>query len=262
VPAVATIHDLIAFARPVADAARRDSQQAPIRRTAATAHAIIGDSAFTVADIRRYLDVDATRLQPIALGVDPVFSPGSLAALPARLRGRRYVLHVGAHDAHKNVATLIAAHRQAFPSGEVALVLTRPNRLAPHALVFADAPIATLIALYRGATLVAVPSLYEGFGLPVLEGMACGAPVLAARATSLPEVGGAAAAYVDEPAEPRAWEHALRELADDEERRLAMIAPGLARAASFRWEDCARATLAVLRATAATRSAHVGAKDA
>jgi glycosyltransferase involved in cell wall biosynthesis len=249
-PSVATIHDVVPFVFPAAEAARRASQQEPFRRTAATARAIVCDSAFTAADVERYLGVPHERLRTVPLGVDPSFSPGDLAALPPGLRGRRYVLYVGAQDPQKNVQTLVAGHRLAFPNGDVALVFTRPTPLAPQALVFENADRATLVALYRGATVVAVPSLYEGFGLPLLEALACGAPALAARAASLPEVGGDVAAYVEAPRDPEAWAQALRELVSGAALRAHISARGPAHAAAFTWERCADATLEVLRAFA------------
>jgi glycosyltransferase involved in cell wall biosynthesis len=249
-PAVATLHDVAPFAFPATDAARRESQQAPFRRTAASARRILCDSEFTAREVQRYLTVPAEHLCVVPLGVDPVFTPGDTGALPPLVRGRRYVLYVGAHDAHKNVGTLAAAHRAAFAGEDVALVFTRPNPAVPEAIVCAHVDTAALVALYRGALVVAVPSLYEGFGLPVLEAMACGAPVLASRAASLPEVGGDAVAYVDEPQDVGAWRDALAALAGDVARRAELAQRGPERAASFTWDRCAEATLAVLRESA------------
>jgi glycosyltransferase involved in cell wall biosynthesis len=250
-PAVATIHDVVPFAFPESDAAKRSSQQAPFRRTAERSRLILCDSAFTMREVTSYLDVAPERMRTIPLGVDPAFTPGSIDALPEALRGRRFVLHVGAHDAHKNVATLIDGMRRAFPHGDVPMVFTRPAPAMPDAVICANTDRATLLALYRAATIVAVPSLYEGFGLPVVEAMACGAPVLASRAASLPEVGGDAVRYIDRPSDPIAWAEVLSTLARDDDARAVMAQRGLARAAMFTWERCAQSTLAMLREAAA-----------
>ncbi len=250
-PAVATLHDLVPFALPAADPRLRSSQQTPFVRTSRTARAILCDSHFTAREAQRYLDVERARLHVVPLGVDPVFAPGDLTALPPRLHGRRYVLYVGAHDAHKNVLTLAAAVAAEFAALDVALVCTRPSPLVPQALVFAGVDILTLVALYRGAWVVAVPSLYEGFGLPVLEAMACGAAVLASRAASLPEVGGDVAAYVAEPGEVAAWRSGLRGLAAEDAGRVARAGAGPARAAGFSWDQCADRTFDILANTAA-----------
>jgi glycosyltransferase involved in cell wall biosynthesis len=250
-PTVATVHDAAPFAFPNPNPRIRETEQGPFRTTAATARRILVQSSFTAAEVRRWLGVEPERIVVTPLAVDPAFRPGRTDVLPAALRGRRYVLHVGAHDPRKNTATLVAAHERAFPDGAVTLAFTRTPPVLPRGGVVIEArDDATLAALYHGAALVAVPSTYEGFGFPLLEAMACGAPVLAARAGALPEIGGDAAAYVDEAHDAQAWSTALRQLLDDDDARASLAARGLARAASFSWERCTAETLAVLRATA------------
>ena len=249
---VATIHDVRIFAFPDADPRQREKDQTPFRRSAATAALIIADSAYSRTQIEQLLGVPARRTTVVPLGVDPMFEPGPLDALPAELRGRRYILHVGAQDRYKNVATLVAAHAHAFPRREVALVFTRaPAAPVPGALWYDRPDDALLLALYRGATLVAVPSLYEGFGLPVLEAMACGTSVLASRAAAIPEVGADTIRYVEAPGDASAWVQALREALASHERDEALRQRARVRAASFSWKRCAEETLAVLQRVAA-----------
>lgn len=250
-PAVATVHDAAPFAFPAANPRIRATEQGPFLTTAATARRILVQSAFTAAEVERWLGVERERIAVTPLAVDPIFRPGSGDTLPAGLRGRRYVLHVGAHDPRKNTATLVAGYERAFPTGEVTLAFTRRPPTLPRGGVVVDAPDdASLIALYRGAALVALPSTYEGFGFPLLEALACGAPVLAADAGALPEIGGAAAAYVERAQDVTAWSDALRALLDDDAALAALRARGPSRAAGFSWDRCTAQTLAALRETA------------
>lgn len=250
-PAVATVHDAAPFAFPSANPRIRATEQGPFLTTAATARRILVQSAFTAGEVERWLKVDAERIVVTPLAADPIFITGSEGMLPAALRERRYVLHVGAHDPRKNTATLVDAYERAFPQGEVTLAFTRRPPVLPHGGIVVEAPDDTsLIALYRGAALVALPSTYEGFGFPLLEAMACGAPVLAADAGALPEIGGDAAAYVEDPFDPAAWSEALRTLLADDERRAALARRGPPRAGRFSWERCTTQTLTVLRETA------------
>ncbi len=250
-PNVTTVHDVVPFRFPAADARVRAREQTPLERTARLARTIVADSAFMAGEIAATLNVAREGIVVAPLGVAPPFDAhGPVERLPD---GRPYVLHVGAHDERKNVATLIAGWRAAFPARDVALAFTRAPADVPAGAVVVDAASdERLAAYYRGALLVAVPSVDEGFGLPVLEAFACGAPALAARAAALPDVGGDAAAYVDDVRSADAWSAALRALTADAGRRAELRAAGLARAAEFTWERCASIVLATLRAAAGT----------
>jgi len=252
VPSIATVHDAAPFAFPSADPRRRATEQNPFLATANTARRILVQSRFTAHEVERWLGVDAERIVVTPLAVDPVFAPGPPGDPPDALRGKKYVLHVGAHDERKNTATLIDGFARAFPDGDVALAFTRKPPALPRGGVVVDArDDAALVALYRGAALVALPSTYEGFGFPLLEAMACGAATLAARAGSLPEVGGDAAAWVDDAHDAGAWARALRALLGDDAARAELAARGPARAAAFSWDRCTAQTLAVLGEVAA-----------
>ena len=253
-PSVATVHDAAPFAFPASDARRRATEQGPFLTTASTARRILVQSRFTASEVERWLGVDADRIVVTPLAADPVFTARTQAgdALPAALHGRRYVLHVGAHDERKNTATLIEGFARAFPDGDLTLAFTRKPPALPRGGVVVDAPDDdALAALYRNAALVAMPSTYEGFGLPLLEALACGAPALAARAGALPEVGGDAAAWVDDAHDAAAWAEALGALLHDDAARADLAARGPAHAATFSWERCTAQTLAVLREAAA-----------
>jgi glycosyltransferase involved in cell wall biosynthesis len=252
VPSVATVHDAAPFAYPAADPRRRATEQNPFLATASTARRILVQSQFTAREVERRLGVDAARIVVTPLAADPVFTPRASGGdtLPEELRGKRYVLHVGAHDERKNTGTLIAAFERT--ETDAVLAFTRkPPAMPRRAVVVEASDDAALAALYRGAALVAVPSTYEGFGFPLLEAMACGAASLAARAGALPEVGGDAAAYVDEPLDADAWARALRSLLGDDAARSSLAARGPLRAAQFSWDRCTAQTLDVLREVAA-----------
>jgi glycosyltransferase involved in cell wall biosynthesis len=244
-PCVTTVHDVAPLAFPAADPRVRGREVAPLTRTAARARAVIADSAFMADEIARALGIARSAITVAPLGVTaPFVAAGPRHALPD---GRPYVLHVGAHDVRKNVDTLIAGWQRAFPDAAVALAFTRaPAQLPAGALVLDAATDERLAALYRGAHAVAVPSLDEGFGLPLLEALACGAPAIAARMAALPEVGGDAVAWVDDARSADAWSVQLATLVSDRDAAAALAARGPAQTAPFTWERCARITRAVL----------------
>jgi glycosyltransferase involved in cell wall biosynthesis len=153
------------------------------------------------------------------------------------------VLHVGTIEPRKNIAALAAACKQIH----VPLVLAGgqvPGTPTGEARVLGYVPRRDLNALYGLAAVVGYPSRYEGFGLPPLEAMACGAPVVASRVASIPEVVGDAAVLVA-PGDVDSLAHALRDVVEDGDRRAAMRTAGLARARSFSWAKVAEHTAAV-----------------
>jgi glycosyltransferase involved in cell wall biosynthesis len=123
----------------------------------------------------------------------------------------------------------------------------RQSPVADRIHLLGYVPDPQLAALYRGATIVAQPSLYEGFGIPLLEAMACGAPIVAANTSSFPEVVGAAGILLD-PHDTEAWTTTLRELLQSPHRRAELGRRALERSQQFSWERTARETLAVYHA--------------
>ena len=246
-PNVATVHDVAPFAFPSADAAQRRSQQEPFERTARTAARIVADSLFTKTEIVRYLGVVPERIAVVPLAADARYTPGDPQFAFAALRGRRYVACVGAIESRKNVATLVEAWREAFPMREVALAIVTPDAVPGDVVHLSRLGIEALRDVYRGALCLAAPSIYEGFGLPPLEALACGTPVVASRASSLPEVCGDAALYVERPRSVEEWAAALRRIASEESLRAALRERGLRRAASFSWDRTAGGVVEVLR---------------
>ncbi len=254
------------------------------RRFAATlaeAPAIIVPSTSAAQDLRESFGVAGARVHVVHHGVDAqAFAPVSDAAVDA-VRRRfgipgPYVLFVGGIEPRKNLEHLVRAFAMS-DSGHLSLVLAGgPVRWYPEATERLDAVIQLLpesvrarivrtdyvserdkLALLSGATLLAYPSIYEGFGFPVLEAFAAGVPVLTSNVSSLVEVAGEAAVLVD-PADVDAIAAALSELVADEDLRAVLSAAGVARASRFTWEATARATAAVLREAASVTASGEG----
>jgi glycosyltransferase involved in cell wall biosynthesis len=241
------------------------------RWAARRATRLLAISQATANDLRTLYSVPAERIDVVYEGVDPGFRPCRERDAQAALRARYslgdgpYLLAVGTLQPRKNLHGLLRAYRLLCDRrpdvpglvlagrpgwGEAALETTlarlglrdrvkRPGFVAEH-----DLP-----ALYSGALLYLQPSLYEGFGLTVLEAMACGTAVIASNSSSLPEVVGGAGLLVD-ATQPRTLADAIDQLLDSPIRRAELAAAGRRRSASFTWERCARGTLASLRRAA------------
>ncbi|HEY6001062.1 MAG TPA: glycosyltransferase family 1 protein [bacterium] len=275
-PLVATVHDLIPLRFPAAvSGAHRLLFAALTARAVRAARRVITGSEFSRREILERFPRAAGKVAVVPYGVDPGFSPGGDAAADRRARERhgltgRYLLFVGVFEPRKNVPLLVDAFeilRHTRPEaadlqlalaggpgwrGEAIAAGIRGRGLEPAVRLLGYVPDADLPALYRGATLAVVPSAYEGFGLPALEAMACGTPVLAADASALPEtVAGAGELFA--LGDPALLAARLAELASDPGRLAALRERGLARAAGFSWDRCARETLAVYREAAGER---------
>jgi glycosyltransferase involved in cell wall biosynthesis len=269
-PVTVTVHDATFFTEPEHyDKSRGTFFRSAIRTSLRRAARVIVPSKATRDELIRLLDADPTKIDVAYHGVDPeAFHPPTeeeKARVRARLGlGRQdYIAFLGAKEPRKNVPNLVR--------GWAAAVRDRPN---PPALVIAggqghddeiDSAVAEVPPHLRvvrpgylryadlpgylgGALVAAYPSYGEGFGLPVLEAMACGTPVLTTPRLSLPEVGGDAVAYTSE--DPAQIAVDLANLLDDESRRSALAKAGLDRAKEFTWASSAEAHLNAWRRAA------------
>ncbi len=256
---VVTIHDLAFLRYPEAFPPRwRLLYRLGLRAAARRADAILVPSTSTARDIVEATAVPVQRVHVTPLAATADVAAGDPERVLARLRvAKPFILFVGTLEPRKNLLTLVRAYRRAARRGlEHALVLAGADgwgldelerELAaggPGAIVrtgFVEA--ADLDALYRSADAFVYPSMYEGFGLPVLEAMTRGVPVVTSNASSLPEVAGDAAILVD-PRSIDQLEDAIARVADDRELAARLSSAGVRRAATFSWNETARLTLA------------------
>ncbi len=229
-----------------------------------TARVTLAISEATKDDLIRRLGARPDRIRVTPLAADPCFTPQSTAAIQA-VREKyhlpeRFILYVGSNKPHKNLMRLVSAFSKSEirnQKSEIHLVIAgswderypEARQLAVgNELIRFLGPIsdADLPTLYSGALVFAFVSEYEGFGLPPLEAMACGTPVIASRTSSLPEVLGDAGLLVD-PHDIDAIAAALERIVSDSALRLDLQQRSLMRAAQFSWEQTARLTLAAYR---------------
>lgn len=266
---VATVHDLGYHTFPQA---HTWSQLAYLRwstrHNSRRSRRIIADSQTTRADLGRFCTIDQAKIDVIYPGVDPELKPVTdqdrLKAVQQKYGVTPpYLLYIGTLQPRKNLARLI----QAYAASNVQHQLVLAGKAGWLAQSILDtisnlhSPISNLIrlpgfvhdgdkaALISGATALLYPSLYEGFGFPVLEAQACGTVVLCANSSSLPEVAGAAALMVD-PLDTAAMTAAIQRLASDEPLRQQLIEKGFENVKRFNWQKTAVQTLATLEQAA------------
>lgn len=267
-PSVVTIHDLSFVVRPDFFTPRdRILMQRLVRKSVRRAARVITDLQHTKKDLMRVYDLAPERIEVIPLAADPRYR------LLDREQCRRtlakslgvegpFVLYVGTFEPRKNVATLIHGYNRFREQSGLAhrlLLVGKPkhrservygaieaSRFRDDIVLAGFVPDEDLPLYYNAADVLVFPSLFEGFGLPVVEAMACGTPVITTNVSCLPEVSGDAALLVD-PHEPEAFGDAMVKVLSDQNVVQQMGKRGLARAASFSWERTARETLAVYR---------------
>jgi glycosyltransferase involved in cell wall biosynthesis len=236
VPTVLTVHDLAILRHPETFPRwHRLYGRVGLRSALQAADALVAVSEFTGRELVELVGIPRERIRVIANGVDPVFRPSGPRA------SGEYVLAVATLEPRKNLARAVEAARIANVELRVVGVRGWGGVDAPGWV--GEVPDAELASLYRGARCLLYVSLYEGFGLPVLEAMACGTPVVTSRGTAMEEVASGAAVLVD-PLDPEAIAAGIVEAT---ERRGELVPLGLARARELTWERAADCLVALWR---------------
>lgn len=264
---VITIHDLHYLHYPqFMTADSRRYYQGQIARAVETADYILVSSHSTLNDLHNLLNVPGEKMTVHMLGVNEIFRPlpdTEVAQVRQRLGlPESYILFVGTFEPRKNIPGLLEAYAMLLQNRadipplvlvgrrgwlyEAIFARTDKLNLADHVIRLENAAWEDLPAIYNGASMLVLPSHYEGFGLTALEAMACGTPPIVANRSSLPEVVGEAGLLID-PDSPAQIASAITQIMDNNALCAQLRAAGLARAATFTWRQTAETTLRVYR---------------
>ncbi|MBH2032237.1 MAG: glycosyltransferase family 4 protein [Pseudomonadales bacterium] len=252
-PFVFTIHDLNHIDIPHnSSISKKLYYQLIIRPAIDRAYKVLTVSEYSKKRILEWADCDEEKIRVVGNGISESFFSNSTAETP----GYAYFFCCSNRKGHKNEKRLIHAFAQSQLGNDIKLVITgdidadlhntiNKHKLHNKVLFTGRVSEEKLAALYKGALATVFPSIYEGFGLPVIESMACGTPVIASNTTSLPEVGGQAAYYFD-PYNIESISDAMLKLANDDELRREMRANGFLQAKNYSWEKTAKSVSAAL----------------
>lgn len=263
---VVTLHDLAFLVHPETHTPQSRAYYAAAGESARKAQRVIAVSQRTASDAVRLLGVDPVRVRVVHEAAGPAFEPqerSKLHELALRLgfpTDKPYVLFVGTLEPRKNVPLLLEAFAQLRQHVDAQLVVVGARGWLDDPIFTTHAQLGLegsthfvgwldehdLAVLYSHAGVLVLPSLYEGFGLPVLEAMACGAPVVCSNAGPLPEVAGDAAILLA-PSDPAAWANALTRVLTNEATAHELRQRGLRRAGEFSWHKTAEQTRDVYR---------------
>jgi glycosyltransferase involved in cell wall biosynthesis len=266
---VVTIHDTLQYSNEFGVTRHPEKKKRRFRSLMRSADRIIADSEHTRRDILGHFPIPEEKIDVVPLGVEAGYRPMAREETDRVLERYRiqrpYLFYVGCIETRKNLVRTLEAfsriRRLPETSGVRFVLAGKPGMggedvfraverlgLKDHVDPVGYVDLADLPFLYSGAEIFLFPSLYEGFGLPVLEAMACGTPVITSRTTSLPEVAGDAALLVD-PEDTESIGEAMQRFLARDSLREEYILRGTARAGMFPWERTARNTLAVYEKT-------------
>lgn len=252
-PFVITIHDLIHLHMAGKDKHLKHAfYEAFIKPTAQRAYRILTVSDYSRQNIIEWTGIPPQKIVNVSCGISAIFQSSGEKHQP----GYPYLLHVGNTKPHKNIPCLLQAFAKAQIEKNIRLIITgkltprlkaivKKNQLENRVIESGALTEMQLAAYYRGATALVFPSLYEGFGLPPLEAMACGTPALTSTVTSMPETSGDAALLVN-PYETDAIVEGIERIVNEETLRSQLIAKGFKQAALYSWNKTAIAVQEVL----------------
>ncbi len=251
---ITTVHDLLVYKYPEYLNKRIiDNQIRKLAWVKKESNLIIADSKSTKQDLIEYLKIPENKIKVIYLGVEPIFSPQSKKKTDIVKDkyqiNKEYLLCVGTREPRKNLSNIIAAFKS-LNKKELLLVIVgnvgwgRDIKESKNIKILDFVPKADLPCIYSGAKVFVYPSLYEGFGLPILEAMACGTPVITSNKGSLAEIAGPS--IIVDPADSEKIAQKISEiirLSDAERKKLVNL--GIKHTAGFTWEKTAKETLEV-----------------